>query len=336
MPELEAARAALREKREQRTPRLQPVSFSERSANEFRPSSFAQMVGQERLKALLARMITCAIESGRPLEHALLVGAAGVGKTTLAQVIAQELGRPVYMLGAPIDVATLSELARVEAGSVVIVDEVHLQASDPEPMYSILEDCRLVLKGGVKPFPALTWIGCTTDAGKLPAPFLARWPLHLRLDAYTDADLVQIAQLNARQLGVRLSKAAANIFAWSSRGNPRQINAYVRSARALAAGDISQELAVEVIETVCETTLDGLTRTMRDVLLTLLDAERTDSKGEMQHKASLLTLATAAEVDQRTITQQVEPWLVRAGLVVIAPGGRALTAAGIVRARALA
>jgi holliday junction DNA helicase RuvB len=334
MPELERARAALTTVHA-RKPKLQPLDFSQRSACEFRPSSFRELVGQERLKALLARIVANAEECGRPLDHMLLLGSSGLGKTTLAQVIAQEIGRPCFQLKAPVAIEHLKELARVAAdGDIVIVDEIHEQAKgEPEALYHALEDQVIVSRRGVLPFPALTFIGCTTDAGRLPEAFLGRFPLALQLDPYTDADMLRIVKLNARKLGVVISAEAAQVFAWASRANPRVAGGYVKNARALAAGEITQELAVEVVELVCQTSLDGLTRAQQTVLTALLDAERVTGKGESVYKASVASLATACECDVASVVRHVEPYLIRRGLVTIAPGGRALTAAGVERAQ---
>jgi Holliday junction DNA helicase RuvB len=337
MPELERARAALTRPSAARKPKLQPLDFAERSSCEFRPSSFRELVGQDRLKALLARICANADESGRPLDHMLLLGSSGLGKTTLARVIAQEIGRPVYQLKAPIEIATLKELARVAAdGEIVIVDEIHEQAKgEPEVLYHALEDRVIVAKRGAQPFPAVTFIGCTTDAGRLPEAFLGRFPLALQLDPYTDADMLKIVKLNARKLGVPISPEGARVFSWAARSNPRVAGGYVKNARALAAGEITQELAVEVVELVCQTSLDGLTRAQQRVLVALLDAERVTAKGETIYKASVASLATACEIDVASVVKHVEPYLIRRGLVTIAPGGRALTAAGVERAEDL-
>jgi Holliday junction resolvasome RuvABC ATP-dependent DNA helicase subunit len=107
------------------------------------------------------------------------------------------------------------------------------------------------------------------------------------------------------------------------------VNSYVRNARALAAGDIDQEVPVEVVELLCETTLDGLSKDMQTTLSALLAAERITGKGDVIHKAGVASLATACECDVASIESHVEPYLIRQGLLIIAPGGRALTAAGV-------
>ena len=190
---------------------LKPINASRLSGNELRPTTFAEMIGQTHLKPLLERLVVAAKSSGRPLDHCLLSGSAGTGKTTTAMVIAHELGRDIFMLKAPVNLELLEELAAVaKDGDVVFVDEVHQQMlpdrrgvgqpADPEVFYHILEDRQLVTSTTVIPFPDVTFIGATTDLGRLPEPFIMRFPLQPRLEAYTDAEMATLATANADSL----------------------------------------------------------------------------------------------------------------------------------------
>jgi Holliday junction DNA helicase RuvB len=326
---------------------IAPLDFESRSANELRPQTFADMVGQQRLKRLLGRIVGASRASGRPLDHILLVGASGTGKTTLGQVIAHESGRRVFQVGAPVTTDVFEQLRQVaQDGDVVIVDEIHMQvsgdrrgitqAADPEAFFSVMEDRRLVTSTGVVDFPAITIIGCTTDAGLLPEPFLGRFPLQPQLDPYTTDDMAVLARHNAAALGLGLTAVAARIFAGASRANPRQLNRYLRNASSLAEGLIGGEIAREVVVDLNSTTLDGLTMPMQRMLRFLLSAERVVG-GETKYRASVNTIATALGFsrDTKNVALFVEPWLLQQGLVQVSPQGRELTPTGVARARRL-
>ncbi|HEX7605290.1 MAG TPA: AAA family ATPase [Usitatibacter sp.] len=326
---------------------LHPLDFAARSANELRPSTFEGLVGQTRLKALLGRVVAVSRASGRPLDHMLLVGSAGTGKTTFAQVIAHELGRDVYQLKAPVAQDVFEALARTaQDGDVVIIDEIHLvvsgdrrgitQAADPEMFYSLMEDKRLMTSTGVINFPDVTFIGCTTDAGLLPSPFLARFPLQPVLDPYTEDELLALANANAASLGLKLDYRGGMTLAKACRGNPRQLNTYMRNARSLAATVVDRALATEIVVDLNSTTLDGLTRDMANMLRFLLRSPRV-VRGETIYQAGLGSIATACgkSRDQKVVALFIEPYLIERGFVAITHGGRALTPTGIERARRL-
>jgi Holliday junction DNA helicase RuvB len=329
-----------------RTVRLEPVDFSQ--VGPLRPFTLAQMVGQGRLKALLGQIVTVAKVSRRPLDHMLLVGSAGTGKTTLGQVIAHEMGTKVYMLKAPVSFDVFEELARVaQDGDVVFIDEIHLQvsgdrrgitqAADPETFYHVMEDQRLITTGGPQPFPACTFIGATTDAGLLPEPFLDRFPLKPQLDEYTEGEMTELASRNAKALGVVIAPEAARCFARASRGIPRQINTYVKNAKSFAATTIDGTLAVEIVVELNSTTLDGLTRDMQNMLRFLLHARHENAGGRITYKAGLGSIATALgkSRDSKAVALYVEPILMKRGLIAVTSGGRELTPAGVTRAEEL-
>jgi Holliday junction DNA helicase RuvB len=341
------ARAMMRPQIVEEVPVIAPLDFNARSANELRPSTFDQMVGQDRLKRLLRRIVEASKASGRPLDHMLLVGQSGTGKTTVAQIVAAELGRDVYMLKAPLEMGVFEQLAEVaKDGDVVIVDEIHMvvsgdrrgltQAADPETFYHAMEDRRLMTPQGMVDFPALTFIGATTDAGLLPEAFLGRFPLKPHLDPYTEQDMATLASRNAAELGVEILPYAAKIFAHASRGNPRQLNTYIRNATSLSAGAITGPDAIEVVVDLNSCTLDGLTQPMQGMLRCLLMSER-KSAGEIVYRASVNTIATVLGFsrDTKHVSLFVEPWLITKGYVQVAAQGRELTPAGVARARKL-
>lgn len=329
-------------------PAISSVTTAERSANPLRPNTLDQMVGQERLKPLLREIIAAATRSGRPMDHMLLTGASGTGKSTVAHVIANELGHNVYMLDAPVTSDMLLELRDImHDGDVLFVDEIHRQvmsdrrgvtaAAAPEVFYHVMEDRRLITERGVLPFPAITIIGATTDAGLLPEPFIGRFPLRPRLARYTVADMTKLAQANARQLKLQITPEGALMLARASRSNPRVMNQYVRNAQSLNARQIDVSIAVRIVVDLNDTTLDGLTGDMAAMLRFLLVSGRRKVGDEVRYQASVNTIATALgkSRDTKAIALYVEPWLIEQGLVQVAHGGRTLTEPGVARALAI-
>lgn len=340
-----AERAARRQASAPATPPPEPLSFEDRSGNELRPRTFEEMVGQDRLRGLLRRIVANAQSSGAPLDHMLLVGASGTGKTTLAMVMAYEMGRRCFMLKSPVGFDTFCQLQRIaQDGDIVILDEIHLMvqgdrrgvqgAPDPETVYQVLEDARLVTPTGVLPFPRVTFIGATTDGGLLPEPLLNRFPLSLTLDPYSDADMFRLALANAAALGCRITDNAAAIFARASQDHPRTLNTFVKNARSLGARVIARDVAIEVVCDLNGRTLDGLTIDQQNMLRFLLRSRREDAKGNVVHQASVNTLATMLghSRDSKFVSLFVEPELIRRGLVAVTHGGRQLSDAGIQRA----
>jgi Holliday junction DNA helicase RuvB len=330
---------------------LRPLEFDDRSANRLRPATFDQMIGQHRLKTLMARIVANVQASGRPLSHTMVTGASGTGKTTIAQVAAHELGRTVYQVKAPVTHAVLRQMQRqLKDGDVVIVDEIHQQvsgdrrgvsqAADPEDFYHIMEDRRLPVEGHMLPFPAVTFVGATTDEGLLPEAFLNRFPLRLVLDPYTWEDMRDMAIANAHALGLTITDVAAIRLGRASRRIPRQLNTFVRNAQDIMAPGaiLDAHVADEVVFDLNGCTWDGLTIDMQRMLTTLLGSRRTKGRGEVVYQASVNTIATALghSRDTKAVSLFVEPYLIGEGLVCVTHGGRQLTEDGITRALELA
>lgn len=317
--------------------------------NALRPVTLDQMVGQDALKPLLRRIIAVARETGSPMDHMLMVGASGTGKTTTAQIVAHELGRRVFQVKAPISLAIFMQLREImHDGEILIVDEIHQQVSgdrrgvsqacDPETFFHVMEDRQLATATAMLPFPAITIIGATTDAGLLPEPFLNRFPLQPRLAPYTVKDMAQIIKANADALGLTLDDGVAALLAGASRGTPRIANNYVRNVKVLTAGTFVRiDIATEVIEVLNTTTLDGLTLDMQRMLTFLLSARRESKAGDVVYQASVNTIATALgkSRDTKAVSLYVEPYLIDKAYVQVTPGGRRLTEAGIQRAEEL-
>jgi Holliday junction DNA helicase RuvB len=325
------------------------VTATERTANPMRPTTLDEMIGQERVRKLLRRVIDATARRRQPLDHVLLVGASGAGKSTVANIIANELGVDCFQVQAPVSTETLLDLrTKMVIGDVLFIDEIHQQAiadrrgksaaTDPEVLFHVLEDRRLVTPEGVFDFPHITVIGATTDEGMLPDPFINRFPLRPVLEPYKQAELALIATYNARALAISITRDAATVFARASRGVPRQINNYVKNAALLGDG-IDVALAEEVVRDLNRTTDDGLTLDMQRALVFLYRRGKRTNKSDntTTYQASVMTLATALgkSRDVKAIQLRVEPYLIERGYLQVGHGGRSLTDAGVRRAKDL-
>lgn len=329
---------------------IHAASTEQRSKNPLRPDTFAEVVGQEAAKKQLQRIVEVAKQrEDRVIDHMLFVGASGTGKSTFSHVIANEIGVDVYEIEAPVSHDTLMELRTImQWGDILRIEEIHQQAimerrgressTQPEVLFSIMEDRVIQTATGVLPFPDITVIGTTTDEGMLPDPFINRFPIRPYLAPYTDADMKQIAVMNAEMLKVEMVDAAAEIFARASRGVPRQMNNYMKNADSLVpSGRISKELALEVLD-LNGVTRDGLTRDMQEMLIFLYTRARHQrGDGEVKYQASVNTIATAIgkSRDTKAVSLRVEPFLIQKGYVQVGHGGRSLTADGVDKAQQL-
>lgn len=338
---------------EPQAPPSQPeetISFADAATdNPLRPTTFEGVIGQEHVKGTLRRLVRSALDHNRPLDHVLLVGASGTGKSTLALVLAQELGKRMVQLEAPISHDTLIQLQRImRDGDILFIDEIHQQAimerrgksaaTQPEVLFAVMEDRRLPTSTGVLKFPAITVIGATTDEGMLPDAFVNRFPIRPALEPYSEDDLVTIAELSADALGVEIDYDSALIFARASRAVPREINSYVRNARSLSQDRwVRPDLAREVLS-FAGVTEDGLTRDMQATLRYLYTrCRRITGDNEVIYQASVNSIATAIgkSRDSKAVVLRVEPFLIQQGYLQVTHGGRRLTAEGVLRAIAL-
>lgn len=333
------------------SPPPSPVNTADRTSNPLRPSSFAEMIGQEKAVGMMERVVAAAQRQSQPLDHVLLVGPSGTGKSTFSHVIAAELGVDVYEVEAPVSHETLLQLREVMGdGDLLRIEEIHQQAimerrgrgaaTQPEVLYAVMEDRTLTSGTGILPFPHITIVGTTTDEGMLPDPFLNRFPLRPRLAAYDVGDIAVMAVWNAEQLGLRITVEAASRMAAAARGVPRQINNYLKNASSLVGADgvVSLAVAEEVLFDLNGVTADGLTPDMQAMLTFLYTrAKRTMGDGEVRYQASVNTIATGIgkSRDSKAIALRVEPYLIEQGLIQVGHGGRTLTDQGVERAREL-
>ena len=301
----------------------------------LRPRSLAEFVGQQKVRGQLQVMLTAASLQQRTPEHLLFAGPPGLGKTTLAMIVAAESGQPLRMSSGPAiqhagDLAAL--LSSLVPGEVLFVDEIHRMARSAEEMlYLAMEDFRIdimVGKGaGATSIPLdlapFTLVGATTRAGLLPNPLRDRFGHTFHLEFYETGELEQVLARAAGLLGLDVDRRALAEIASRSRGTPRIANRLLRRVRdwALVHGGRADHDAVQAtleLYDVDERGLDRLDRAVLDAILTRFDGG----------PVGLGTLAASVGEEPETVENVVEPFLVRTGLVARTPRGRVATAAG--------
>lgn len=321
------------------------------TTNPLRPQTIDEIVGQPVAKRLMTRAIDSCLNRIQALPHTLFVGASGTGKTTFAHVLGTALGVDVFEVEAPVSTEFLLSLrTTMPHGAILKIDEIHQQAiaerrgksssTQPEILYSIMEDRTMVYQGEILPFPHITVVGTTTDEGALPDAFVNRFPLKPRFVAYTDAEMARIVGWNAQVLQVQMDGAAITALARACRGVPREANNLVKNAAMLfpPTAQIGYAEALEVLD-IIGVTPDGLTGDMQDMLTFMFTKGRDERAGEVRYQSSINSIATGIgkSRDTKAVALRVEPFLILQGLVQVHAGsGRRLTDAGVKRARELA
>lgn len=322
---------------------IRPVNFDSRSANKLRPRTFADVIGQEDAKRLLKAAVASAKSLDERMEHVLLTGPGGTGKSTLAHVVGEELGVAVYQSSAPVAYDVLLQLReQMSNRDVLFVDEIHLMAiaerrgkesiSQPEQFYSILEDEVLLTPQGPLPFPSITIVGATTDPGRLPASFLDRFTIRPQMRDYSDLELAQIAVHNVQALDMSYTPMGAAWLAAASGGVPRKVNSLVKQARLFST--CLDEHTVGEVLTASGIATDGLDAEQQGMLWFLYHRGETDTRSGTVYQSSLGSIATFLGLsrDTKAVQLYVEPLLIKRGYIQTTTQGRRLTKAGIQRA----
>ncbi len=301
----------------------------------LRPRRLDEFVGQERVKEQLAIALDAAKGRGEALDHVLLVGPPGLGKTSLAHIIREELGVGIRTVAGPAlerkDVAAI--LTAVEARDVVFVDEIHrLSRAAEEILYPALEDFRLDIVMGqgaaartlTLDLPPFTLVGATTRTGLLTSPLRDRFGMTFRLDYYEPAELATIVRRSAGILGVAIDADAATEIAGRARGTPRVANRILRRVRDVAEvrheGAITMAIAREALE-LLEVDQAGLERLDRDLLRAIVEKYGGGPVG-------VNTLSASLGEEPDTIEFVYEPYLLQLGFIQRTPRGRTITALG--------
>lgn len=315
---------------------LDPNSYNNESNDSaLRPKSFDEFTGQKNLVDNLVIFIEAAKKRNEPLDHVLLMGPPGLGKTTLSYIIANELGSDIKTTSGPVlekpgDLAGI--LTNLEEGDVLFIDEIHrLSTVVEEYLYSAMEDYTLDIMIDSGPsarsiqitIPNFTLIGATTRAGLLTAPLRSRFGLLFRLDYYATDDLMKVVSRSAELLSVEIDSKGSYEIASRSRGTPRIANRLLRRSRDFADikgdGKINKDIADMTLDAL-EVDKSGLDDMDKRILKTIIEKYKGGPVG-------LNTLSAAVGEESGTIEEVYEPFLIQKGFLQITPKGRKVTLA---------
>ncbi len=302
----------------------------------LRPTTLKDYIGQERIKSRLGIAIKASSMRGDVVDHVLLAGPAGLGKTTLAMIIANEVGGKLHTTSGPVverqgDLAAI--LTSLSPKDVLFIDEIHrLPHSVEEVLYSAMEDFQLDVMVGKGPgarsvrlsISPFTLVGATTRSGLLTAPLRNRFGMILEMDFYSIDDLTTIARRTAALLGIGIDEESAFEIARRARGTPRVVNRFVKRIRDFATVRSSQKVNIGIVHETFESLQiddNGLDDMDRKILLKIAH----DYKGG---PVGLNALAASVGIEAETINEVYEPYLLQGGFVARTARGRMITQKG--------
>lgn len=321
---------------EEQNKRFMDPDIPDEMAATIRPKTLGDFIGHDSLKQNLSVFVSAARSRGEAMDHVLLYGPPGLGKTTLAHIVANELGTNFRATSAPMltkqgDLAAI--LTALEPMDVLFIDEIHrLPTAIEEVLYSAMEDFKLDIMLGEGPtaksvridLPPFTLVGATTRTGLLSNPLRDRFGIDLRLSFYPASDLAKIIVRSAQILGTQIDADGANMLAKSSRGTPRIANRLLKRARDFAAALGKKVIDSEIIKTTLyQLQIDdiGLDKIDREYINTII-------KNYAGGPVGIDNLAATLSEPADTIEDVIEPYLMQLGFVQRTPRGRVITESG--------